>query len=158
MCYDCYDEIGNPEISFVTDEWLLKGHNGLLTYGNEPTSSKYLQAVAQIKLSVHVLARTLKSVISQPIELETCSDEDLRYFFHEAEKCLQNDSLNEEQTCDGPLWYLVRYIIRTFGVSTLLEISNKDSFNWVLPYDIFPEVCCHQFMHLCFYNLHNYDV
>lgn len=100
-----------------------------------------MQAVAQIKLSVHVLANTLKSVINQSIELEICGDEDLRYFVHEAEKCLQNDSLNEEQTCDGPLWYLVRYIIRTFGVSTLLKISNEDSFNWVLPYDIFPEVC-----------------
>ena len=107
-----------------------------------------MQGVAQIKLSVHVLANTLKSVISQPIELEISGDEDVHYFFHEAEMCLQNDSLNDEQTCDGPLWYLVRYIIRTFGVSTLLEISNEDSFNWVLPYDIFPEVC-YQFVHEC---------
>ena len=100
-----------------------------------------MQAIAQIKLSVHILANTLKLFISQPIESEIYGDENMRYFFHEAEKCLQNDSLNEEQNCDGPFWYLVRYIIRTFGASTLLEISNKDTFNWVLPYDIFPEVC-----------------
>ena len=98
-----------------------------------------MQAAAQIKLSVHVLANTLKSVVSQPTEFEINSDEDVHYFFHEAELCLQNDSLNEEQTCDGPLWYLVRYIIRTFGVSTLFKISNDDTFNWILPYDIFPE-------------------
>ena len=98
-----------------------------------------MQAVAHIKLSVHILANKLKSVVSHPIEFEISGDEDVRYFFRESEKYLQNDSLNEEQTCDGPLWYLVRYIIRTFGVSTLLEISNNDTFNWVLPYDIFPE-------------------
>ena len=98
-----------------------------------------MRAVAQIKLSVHVLANTLKSFVIQPVELEINGDEDVHYFFHEAEMYLQNDSLNEEQTCDGPLWYLVRYIIRTFGVSTLFKIFNDDTFNGVLPYDIFPK-------------------
>lgn len=102
------------------------------------TSPEYLQAVAQIMISIHVLVDTLRDQ-SSGLELEV--NENTRYFIREAEKCLRNDSLNDERTSNGPIWYLVRYIIRKFGVSMLLKISKIDTLEWVLPHNSFSQVC-----------------
>ena len=116
---------------------LKGGHKELIGFYHNPTSPEYLQAVAQIMISIHVLGDTLKD---QSSGLELNVNENTRYFIREAEKCLRNDSLNDEKTSSGPIWYLVRYIIRTYGVSTLLNISKIDMLDWVVPHDNFSQV------------------
>ena len=89
-------------------------------------------------ISIHVLAHILRD---QSSGLGLTVNQNTHFFIHEAENCLQNDSLNDKKTSNGPMWYLVRYIIRTFGVSTLFKVSEIDTLEWVLPFDDFPQVC-----------------
>ena len=107
-----------------------------MTYCQSPTSPEHLQAVAQMMISIHVLVDTLRDQFSG---LKV--NENTRYFIRKAEEYLKNDSLNDKRNSNGPIWYLVRYIIRTFGVSTLFEVSKIDTLEWVLPFDDFPQVC-----------------
>ena len=136
MTLFCYDKNGDVKTPYVTDVMLTRGHDNLLVYHDKPHSPEYLQAAAQIMVSIHILVNTMEVV--QSSDLEITNQENTRYFICEAEKYLPNHSYNEEQTSNGPIWYLVRYIIRTFGVSTLLKISK--AYKWVLPYDDSPKV------------------
>ena len=133
-----HKECADAKISYVTDQLLKRGHDQLLSCCQRLTSPESLQAVAQIMISIHVLADILKE---QSPRLGLTISENSCYFVREAEKWLQNDSLNDKKTSNGPIWYLVRYIIRTFGVSTLFKISKIDTLEWVLPFDDFPQVC-----------------
>ena len=123
----------SEKMTSVADSLLGEGHELLRQCKNDGAlSSQYWLAVAKFTKGLEVFARKLHESI---IDMET--DPDVIYLFDEAESYCLSDDLNDDQTTEGPFWYLIRYIIRTFGSISLMKIFRNNYFKWILPSENF---------------------
>lgn len=113
---------------YVTDNYLTVGCDALKSTMSQPCSPDYMFAIANIKMSAQNLAIKMKESSSMDEE-----SHETNYFFNEAEKCFQFQDFNNSQSATGPLFYIIRYIARKFGISTLMNIIQNENFLWILP-------------------------
>lgn len=103
-------------------------------------SSQNWIVVAKLTKALQVLAKKLNETSRNPF-FNMDADPDASYLFSEAKDFCTSSEVNDEQTTSGPLWYLIRYIIRTFGSISLMKILQNDFFKWIMPSDDFHQVC-----------------
>jgi hypothetical protein len=114
----------------LTDEYMKNGYKTLKAVINEPSSSDHMLGVAKLRLSIELLASKLVESIMAPTDV----NEDTQYLFTEAERRLTSAStINDEQSGSGPMWYLLRYIVRKYGICTLLKLADDDNYRWIVP-------------------------
>lgn len=132
--------IKDETMLFVADNLLRGGYN-LLTQckSDEAFSSQSWLAVAKLTKALQVLAKRLNESACNP-SFNMDTDPNASYLFTEAEQYCQSSEINDDQTTSGPLWYLIRYIIRTFGSISLMRILQNDYFKWILPSEDFRQV------------------
>ena len=134
---------------FVAENLLGEGHKLLMQYKNEGAlSPQCWLAVAKLTKGQEVLAKKIhESVYSSSFDMD--ADAAVAYLFSEAKKYCQSADLNDHQTTEGPFWYLIRYIIRTFGSMSLMKIFKNSYFKWILPSENFRQVTLILCLSLC---------
>ena len=95
----------------------------------QPTSPFCLKAIAQIHHSCQTLAMALH-------KFSAVNESDMVYF----SELLSKDELNDDASCTGPFWYLLRLIAKKYGLSTLIKASNSTEFDWITSHEIFENV------------------
>lgn len=127
------------EMLSVTDDLLCGGHDLLLEHITKPTSSHCYLAVAKLTVALQVLAAKVYEVVRYSLDFNGI-DDNTSYLFSKAEKYCPSDCLNDTQTASGPLWYLMRYIVRKFDTTTLRKVLENKNFQWILPSKDFRQV------------------
>ena len=124
----------------ITDNMMRGGYNLLIQCNIEGAlSSQNWLAVAKITKALQVLAKILNErACIQSFDMD--ADPNTSYFLSEAKQCCQFSEVNDGQTASGPLWYLIRYIVRTYGSISLEKILNSDCFQWILPSEDYRQV------------------
>ena len=107
------------------------GHDTLESIANEPVSPDMLLAVARLQVSAQILATKMKEVT----EADSI-DSDTQYFCNQIEKIFTSQTLNDNQSSNWPLLYIMRYIVRKFGISTLLNFSDDENYSWIIPKEL----------------------
>ena len=107
-------------VSHATDELLTKGCDNLI---KPATSVEYLFGIAQLMLCCEILAKTL-------CEDNSNDSANVVLFWDECERHLLDKGINNSDLYTGPYWYLVRYIVRRYGVSKLLQVPEH-SISWI---------------------------
>ena len=107
------------------------GHDTLESIANEPVSPDMLLAVARLQVSAQILATKMKEVT----EADSI-DSDTQYFCNQIEKIFTSPTLNDSQSSNWPLLYIMRYIVRKFGISTLLKFSDDENYSWIIPNEL----------------------
>uniref|UniRef100_A0A1X7USC7 Uncharacterized protein n=1 Tax=Amphimedon queenslandica TaxID=400682 RepID=A0A1X7USC7_AMPQE len=124
----------SEEIIFVADSLLGEGHRLLMKCKNNGAlSSQCWLAVAKFTKGLEVLAKNIHESVHSPFfDMEADP-----YLFNVAKSyCLSSD-LNDDQTTEGPFWYLIRYIVKIFGSISLMRIFRNIYFKWILPAENF---------------------
>lgn len=96
------------------------------------TSPECLLAVAQLMYSCQLLAKTV--VDEDYKSLDSIADVD--YFYNKADSVFKE--LNVDTDKSGPLFFLIRFIVRRYGISVLIKLMELQSqqFSWILSLDI----------------------
>ena len=119
---------------------LHEGHGLLMQCKTDGVlSSQYWLAVAKFTKGLEILAKKMHEFVHCSF-FDMESDPDVNYLFNEAEKYCLSADFNDDQTTEGPFWYLVRYIIKTFGSISLMKIFRNNYFKWILPSENFRQV------------------
>uniref|UniRef100_A0A1X7U225 AAA+ ATPase domain-containing protein n=1 Tax=Amphimedon queenslandica TaxID=400682 RepID=A0A1X7U225_AMPQE len=125
----------SEKMTSVADSLLGEGHRLLMQCKNDGAlSPQCWLAVAKFTKGLEVLAKKIHESI---FYME--ADPDVIYLFDEAQSYCLSDDLNDDQTTEGPFWYLIRYIIRTFGSISLMRIFRNNYFKWILPSENFKD-------------------
>lgn len=138
----------------ITDNMLRGGYNLLIQCNSEGAlSSQNWLAVAKLTKALQVLAKKLKELACNS-SYDIDADPNTSYFFNEAQQYCQSREVNDDQTASGPLWYLIRYIVRTYGSISLKEILSNDHFKRILSSENYRQViiCTNSYIKLT----HNY--
>ena len=124
----------------VIDNMLKGGYTLLIQCKSDGalSSQKWL-AVAKLTKALQFLAKKLNESVCNP-SFDMDADPDTRYFLYEAEHYCQSIEVNDDQTASGPLWYLIRYVVRTYGSISLEKILNNYFFEWILPFEDYRQV------------------
>ena len=100
----------------------------------KPISPDCLKAVAQISFSISNFASLLNK------NYKDFDDANIQYFIQTTKQLFWSD-IKEHSTSNGPVWFLICFIVRHFGLSFLLKLADLNSkFRWILPVDELKQV------------------
>lgn len=119
---------------YCTDELLSSSCQELAVSNGDITAPECLLAVAQIMHSCQLLAKTIADKkYRSSVELAN-----LEHFYTQVEFEFQASDLNDDASKSGPLYFLLRFLVRRYGVSALTNIIENQfqQLSWILPSDI----------------------
>lgn len=127
--------MNNHNLLHITDNFLQGGCLFLQQHIKQTLPQCWL-AIAKLTIALQILAEKLRDAVYNSMDFNNPAN----YLFEEAEKYCTIVEINDTKTASGPLWYLVRYIVRKFGSTALLKILESDYFKWILPSEDYREV------------------
>ncbi|XP_019854153.1 PREDICTED: E3 ubiquitin-protein ligase RNF213-like [Amphimedon queenslandica] len=120
------------EIVYCTDTLLGSSCEILLSASSngEMTSPECLLAIAQLMYSCQLLAKTVADEDYRSLN----STADVDYFYNKADPVFQKPELNDDADKSGPLFFLIRFVVRRYGISVLTKLMELQyqQFSWVL--------------------------
>ncbi len=110
---------------------LTNGINEFEQHRAQPTSVACLKSIAQIHYSCQTLAEALDDL--SVVDDDTSG---IDYF----SRLLSKEVLNDDASSTGPFWYMLRLIVKKYGLTTLIEASQSPQFDWITDHEIFENV------------------
>ena len=95
------------------------------------SSLRSVRAIARLRFSLSVVARTLCSLVENDCVDTSSLDDDSRILIQAVKDVCTDASINEVDT--GPAVFLVKQIIRQYGSACFLALVKCQDYSWVLP-------------------------
>lgn len=98
------------------------------------SSPECLLAIAQLIYSCQVLAKTAADEDYRSLN----NTDDVDYFYNKVDPVFHNPELNNDTDKSGPLFFLIRFVVRRYGISVLTKLMELQSqqFSWLLSSNI----------------------
>ena len=99
--------------------------------GDESVSMPYLESIAQIRFALSVVAELLFKQNQSGVPSQGCHTYTADLLIHYAKDYCTDDNLNDEDF--GPAVYLVKLLVRQYGMSFLTKLTADPAMEWIVP-------------------------
>ena len=124
---------------------LIDSQNVLINEGFKPTIP-HMEAIAQIRFALSVVSNVLST---QTRELNTADSlpvlPQAHHILLQAASNICGDlnvnviDITGSEDTTGPVIYLLKLLVRRFGVNVLMEVANEH--DWIIPCELRQKVC-----------------
>ena len=99
--------------------------------GDKFVSMPYLESVAQIRFALSVVAELLFKQNQSGVPSHGCHTHTAHFLIQVAKDYCTNDNINDEDS--GPAVYLVKLLVRQYGMSFLTTLTADPAMEWIVP-------------------------
>ena len=99
--------------------------------GDTSVSMPYLESIAQIRFALSVVAELLFKQNQSGVTSHGCHTHTAHFLIQVAKDYCTDDSVNDEDS--GPAVYLVKLLVRQYGMSFLTTLTADPVNEWIVP-------------------------